>query len=843
MEVSRDVGAWEKIIKNSPDIICTTDREGHFININEACKSILGYESGEIIGRNLREFIYPEDLSNTLSVMHAVINGYRTNSFKNRLIRNGGQKVCMLWSAAWSEEDGVVIAVGRDVTDQELARQKDELHKAMVEHGSDMLALFDEELTCLYAGNTSKALGYLPEELIGANALDYIHPEDIEMVKNSLSMVLASGGFVRTSDFRFKDADGKWRWVETTLSNQLSNPAVKALVTSSRDVTERINSRLRLEESEQKFKSLFDHHLDIVLFQDQDGIILDVNAATISFFGLQKQEIINRPFSTFIPPEVAPACKRKHQEALKGESVRYDITIPFEGKGIINFDILKIPIVVDGKAIGVYSILRDVTEITRSTTIISQQAAKLNTVMESITDAVFTLDRNWRFTYVNSELERLFATDRKALLGKEFWDLAGEKIKPTLFKQYHQAIKTGKPAHFETYLETYGMWLQVKAYPSEEGLSVFLDDVTEKVKAKQELEKLSLVASKTTNGVVINDAEGRTEWVNKGFTNLTGFSFSEAVGISACTLLQGEETDKATIKRISEKIKQGKSFSEEILNYKKSGEKIWLLLEMTPVLNEEGEVARLIIIQTDITFRKEAEANQLQLTRDLYTQNRDLQQFTYIVSHNLRAPVANAIGLGNLLAVIDKDTGEFDTTLDYLRTSIHKMDSVLKDLNTILSIRDKKGTIENEVVRLAPICRQVLEELQEPIEECGGEVLTNINESVQVCGNKAYLYSIFYNLLSNAIKYRSPERRLRVSIKCFGSTEKGCLISFSDNGSGFDMDSAGDKVFQLYKRFHTTSEGRGIGLYLIKSHLEAMGGHIEVTSQVMAGTKFLLYLK
>ncbi|MBF9251674.1 hypothetical protein I2I11_00035 [Pontibacter sp. 172403-2] len=97
-------------------------------------------------------------------------------------------------------------------------------------------------------------------------------------------------------------------------------------------------------------------------------------------------------------------------------------------------------------------------------------------------------------------------------------------------------------------------------------------------------------------------------------------------------------------------------------------------------------------------------------------------------------------------------------------------------------------------------------------------------------------------MLSNAINYRSRDRSLVVHIKCFGNTEKGTLISFSDNGSGFDMDKAGDDVFKLYKRFHTDKRGRGIGLYLVKTHLEAMGGHVEVSSQLGVGTKFLIYL-
>jgi PAS domain S-box-containing protein len=844
MDVVGGTGAWEKIIKNSVDIICTIDRNGSFIKINEACKSVLGYESREVEGKHLLDFIHPEDLTKTLDAIQDVVRGQKVSNFKNRYIHKRGGEVLILWSAVWSEEDEVMVCVGRDISDQLRVWQKEQLHYALVEHGVDMQALFDEGLTFLYSGgSTLKQLGYFHEQLVGTNALEYIHPDDIPLVKDSVSKVLHSDGYIEISEFRFKDAKGEWRWLETTLSNQLHNPAVKALVTSSRDITQRVSDRLKLLESEQRFRSLFDHHLDMVLFQNKEGIIVDVNTATLSFFELQKQELVNRPLSDFLSPEIIPACEQAFQKALKGEPVRLEVEIPFEGKGTFTFDVANIPVKVDGESIGVYVILRDITERNTSNKIIKRQAEKLNTIMESITDAFCTLDRDWKFTYVNSEFERLLQADRNQLIGKNIWEAYPQEVGGEFYKQYYHAVETGRAVHFEAYYEKLDVWFQVKVFPSEEGLSVYFDDITESVNSRQELEKLSLVASKATNGVVILDAQGYIEWVNNGFSKLTGYSFNEVKGKYPGSFLTGAETDQGINSRIKETLKKDKPFKEEILNYKKSGEKMWLLLDFTPILNDAGKITSFIAIVTDITCKKEAEANQLQLTRDLFRQNQDLQQFTYIVSHNLRSPVANAMGLVEMLHTIDKASDSFDTPLAYLKTSINQLDTVLKDLNTILSIRDKKDTIEREKIQLVQVCQQVIEDLQEPLKECGGEVVLGIKENVYVRGNKAYLYSIFFNLLLNAIKYRSLERTLKISIKCFDGPDRGgTIISFSDNGLGFDMSLAGDKVFKLYKRFHTNSEGRGIGLFLVKTHLEAMGGHIEVSSQVNKGTRFLIYL-
>jgi signal transduction histidine kinase len=135
-----------------------------------------------------------------------------------------------------------------------------------------------------------------------------------------------------------------------------------------------------------------------------------------------------------------------------------------------------------------------------------------------------------------------------------------------------------------------------------------------------------------------------------------------------------------------------------------------------------------------------------------------------------------------------------------------------------------------------------MHDLRDALRQCGGQVRLTVPDGLRISGNRAYLYSIFYNLLSNAIKYRSPARVLDVAIDCVAEDGGGARLSFTDNGSGFDTYKAGSEVFQLYKRFHTNQRGRGIGLFLVKTHVEAMGGKIEVTSAVDAGTRFLIHL-
>jgi PAS domain S-box-containing protein len=248
---------------------------------------------------------------------------------------------------------------------------------------------------------------------------------------------------------------------------------------------------------------------------------------------------------------------------------------------------------------------------------------------------------------------------------------------------------------------------------------------------------------------------------------------------------------------------------------------------------DEGRVVGVHMVGRDITDKTRAQ-------EELFAQNQDLQQFTYIVSHNLRAPLANAIGLVNLLGTEAPGSPYFEETRTHLQQNLAQLDQVLQDMNTILAVRDRQSVTVPEDVELAEIVAQVIRSLQDMLNECGGTVQAEIPAGLVVRANRAYLYSIFFNLLSNAIKYRANTRPLHVVVSATGGPRQPKTVSVADNGSGFDLAQAGTDVFKLYKRFHPQYPGRGIGLYLVKSHIDSMGGRITVRSQVDAGTSFTL---
>jgi PAS domain S-box-containing protein len=576
-------------------------------------------------GRHYMDFVAPQDKALTLEQIRAQQQGGVTTHFTNHYIHKDGRLVPLQWSGVWSEEEQSLFGIARDATPhRQVQQQMDEqeaLHRALVENGTDMLALLDEAGNYLYAGGAIlKMVDYTPEDLVGRNAFTLIHPDDLPRVQAEFTHIMAGTGLGVVSAFRFITGSGEWRWVETAVNNQIGNPHIRAIVVSSRDVTEYMLSRQALQEEQARFRSLFDNNPDLILFHDQDGFILNANPAFLAFVHKARAQVVGRRLADLLPPTLVALFEDKFQEVARGNTVRFETIMQFDGLPPHVFSVTKVPLLVDSSVWGVHVVMRDITEVAKSQQIIQGQARKLTTLLESITDACFFLDKNWDFTYVNEEYEQLLGVDRQQLLGRNVWDVFPPEQWPEVYQRYHQTLETGQAYNYETYYIQIGRWLEVKVFPSEEGLSVYFSDITEKVKARQELERLSLVASKTSNGVIISDSEGYTEWVNDGFTKLTGYTLAEVVGKRPRTYLHGPDTDQETEQRIGERIDRGEAFTEEIVNYTKEGKPIWVSLDITPVLDDSGKLVRFIALQTDITPLKEAEARQLQLHEALLSE-------------------------------------------------------------------------------------------------------------------------------------------------------------------------------------------------------------------------------
>jgi signal transduction histidine kinase len=247
----------------------------------------------------------------------------------------------------------------------------------------------------------------------------------------------------------------------------------------------------------------------------------------------------------------------------------------------------------------------------------------------------------------------------------------------------------------------------------------------------------------------------------------------------------------------------------------------------------QNENERLETVVSSRTLQLQ-EANQ-----ELIEHNSQLEQFAFIAAHNLRAPLARILGLANLIHISDEKADK-DNALDMLVDSTKDLDQVIRDLNTILEIKMHTGNYAE--VDLEECLRRVLKTLERPSRETETNIQCDFSAGHKIFAVAPYVESILYNLISNAIKYRHPDRPPVISLKT-SLTEDHVCLSITDNGLGIDLTQHQQNIFNLYKRFHLHMEGKGIGLYLVKTQMEALGGRVEVVSTPERGSTFTLYFK
>ncbi len=317
------------------------------------------------------------------------------------------------------------------------------------------------------------------------------------------------------------------------------------------------------------------------------------------------------------------------------------------------------------------------------------------------------------------------------------------------------------------------------------------------------------------------------------------YSMSELKGRSIFEIMHPEQAleSKANFNHILEK--PGTLIPRVNRFVSKNGRELWVEGVVINLLEDEN-VKAIVSNHRDISERRSHEAKLQQFLNVTTDQNKRLQNFAHIVSHNIRSHVVNISGIVDILNASDEKT-EQEKLMRMLKASTDKLSETTDNLNDIITIQNN---LDNSRTRL---------NLREEIIKTGNSInsistnnntsiINDVNESVFLDVVPSYLESILLNMMTNAIKYRSPERD--PIIRLYTEQDKDyTILCIQDNGIGIDLDMHGKKLFGMYKTFHSNKDARGLGLFITKTQIESMNGKIEVESTPNSGSTFKIYFK
>ncbi|MCE7065016.1 PAS domain S-box protein [Dyadobacter sp. CY326] len=360
------------------------------------------------------------------------------------------------------------------------------------------------------------------------------------------------------------------------------------------------------------------------------------------------------------------------------------------------------------------------------------------------------------------------------------------------------------------------------------------------------------------DAVLVLNAKAEPMYVSPAVKNVLGYTPQEVMDMNIFSMAHPD--DMAELPKVMEKVIANpgvpiQGHTGRMLH--KDGSWRWIEAIVTNLLHEptiNGIVDNFRDVTDKIVSQaKEKEADERALKaleeknyilesigEDLIASNKRLEQFSYIVSHNLRAPVANIIGLGALLREDSYPWQVKQEFLDGIVENVKRLDDIILDLNAILQIK-REVSEKREAVDMQQLVNDIRSSIQHIVDKEKVAIEADFSDINEIYTLKSYLHSIFYNLIMNSIKYRQRDLSPVIRIKS-GLANGQVIISVDDNGLGIDLAKKGTQLFGLYKRFHHHVEGKGMGLFMVKTQVEMLGGRIAVNSTVDKGTAFQIEL-
>lgn len=481
-----------------------------------------------------------------------------------------------------------------------------------------------------------------------------------------------------------------------------------------------------------------------------------------------------------------------------------------------------------------------------------QAEQRLTLLLNNTKESFIILDNRFKVTAYNKAAQEHspYFFKQELQSGLSFPDLVDVSEKESFISLFEKVMQGKEQQRDTVYTDNNGeLHIYHHLYKSldlgSEGHGIFItsSDITEKRQAeialKESEDKFRTIIEYSFDAVVIIDENAIVKYVSPSITNLVGFEVEEMLGRNGFEFIHPDDVAEVQ-EKLSGVINNREENYADYRTITKSGSYKWVEAKAKNMLTNK-HIQGMLVSLRDISQRKKMIEEQTALTNELVKYNKDLQQFSFITSHNLRAPVANLMSLLSLYNRKNTADPFNNELLNKFDDCTHQLNDTLNDLINVLVIRSKPdGSIE--YIRFDEVTKQVRKNVDGLLREINGEIITDFSEAAGVEYNKVHLESIFINLISNAIKYSSPERKLQISITAMPTTE-GVKLVFSDNGIGIDLARYGNRIFGLYQRFHSGKQGKGLGLYMIKSQIIASGGSIKVESEPGAGSSFIVHFK
>jgi PAS domain S-box-containing protein len=882
------------VVESSDDAIISKTLDGTITAWNRGAEKVFGYSSAEAVGRSMALLLPPDRAEEESGILARLKCGESVQHFETVRVRKDGKKIDVsVTISPIREATGAIVGaskIARDITPrklkEELLRESEDRFRLFIEHAPAALAMFDREMRYLQVSRrwrTDYGLG--EREMHGVSHYE-VFPELPERWKEVHRRVLA-GEVLRGEHDRLDRSDGSVQWISWEIRPWHDGMGeIAGLVIFSEEITERKRAEQGLRDSEEKLRLALDGARLGTWEWDLKTERLAGSPLSFALFGLPADTDFN--FGMFLSL-IHPDDRARVDEAMKRTltehseyNVEYRVVWPdgaerwiaAKGRAYQNDA---------GENFRVGGILFDVTERRQALAALRESEERFQAMANGIPQLAHMAGADGAFSWYNQRWYEYTGTTPEQMEGWGWRSVIDRAMLPKVMERWQASIATGEPFDMEFPLRgadgTFRTFLnRVMPLKDSEGRVVRWfgtnTDISEHEEAQELLaaqaQELSisrealeaqtrmfkLVLDSMGEGLIAADREGHFLIWNDSAKKLMGRDASDlptekwtpyyqvflSDGVTPCP------PDRLPLVRAL----HGESVQVEMMVQQPGrAEGVFLEVSARPLKDDHGNLGGGVAVLRDITERKAAERqiqtlNQslegrvIERTAELKVANKELEAFTYSVSHDLRAPIRHISGFAKILVEKFRSSlpAEAHEHLQLIVQAAHRMGQMVDEMLKLARLG--RQTLEVEVTGLSSLVEDVVTLLAPEIE--GRKVEWKIDELPFVECDPILIRQVFQNLISNALKYSRPRSPAVIEI---GQAEKEGerVIFVKDNGVGFDMKYS-DKLFGVFHRLHLAEEfeGTGIGLATVERIIKKHGGRVWAEAELDRGATFFFTL-
>lgn len=402
------------------------------LSFSEELRRILKYsvEASNVDYMTFLKLVHPEDMSNLNRGVERALGEGESGEGSFRLILKDATVLAVntQWDVIRGPAGNPVQLIGmmQDITERRLMEEKlresERNYRLMSENSLDLISRHAiEDSVFLYSSSASRSmLGYEPEEMVGTSAYDYLHPDDLNMMRSTIGNSKNSG-IIPPVSFRYRRKNGTYIWMET-YSRYIYDSRGNAveIIAVGRDITERKRFESMLQENEQRYKSLFEYNPSAVYSMNLEGDYLTANSNLEKLTGYTLEELIGMYFGPIVHEKDMEKTLHHFTLASQGQPQSYELTIIHKDGHLVEINTTNIPIFVDGQVVGVYGISRDITERIRYTEQIKKLSNDYTLILNAVSEGIFGLDTEGRVTFINPAGTQMLGFEYEEIMGHSY---------------------------------------------------------------------------------------------------------------------------------------------------------------------------------------------------------------------------------------------------------------------------------------------------------------------------------------------------------------------------------------------------------------------------------------